>query len=104
MADDPLIMETTGTTFADLAACLRTGAAMGATSHEIQMSPKRVLQLARIIERGQEPAKIIEVQVERSPSRWDWFFWTVIISQAVFGLVEKPATVAAAYFTGLFHG
>lgn len=80
---------------------LRNGAAIGTVT--IDLPPSMSLRLARIIEE-QAAAPIAVVEVEKGPSRFDWFFWTLLLSQAVWGLIDDPVTVAAAYFTGLFHG
>lgn len=81
---------------------LRNGAAV-APLITVGLPPRAALRLARIIEE-QADAPIAVVEVERAPSRFDWFFWTLLLSQAVWGLIDDPVTVAAAYFTGLFHG
>lgn len=81
---------------------LRNGAAT-APLITVRLPPLMALRLARIIE-DHADAPIAVVEVERAPSRFDWFFWTLLLSQAVWGLIDDPVTVAAAYFTGLFHG
>lgn len=69
----------------------------------VDLPPRMALHLARIIEEHAD-APIAVVEVAKPPSPFDWFFWTLVFSQVVWGLIDDPVAVAAAYVTGLFHG
>lgn len=80
---DPLMIQRTGYSPADLASSLRIGAACGAESCEIWLPPKEMLELARIIERGLEPARLVAVEEEPILGRWQAVLWALMIATQV---------------------
>lgn len=81
---------------------LRNAAAM-APRITIRLAPHPALQLARIIEEHADaPVRVVEVA--RPRSRFEWYFWALMLATAVEDLIDGPSGVLAAYFTGLLHG